>query len=61
MSVHKDTLQGLNEALEYAKGNLELKKTEAEISDEEIRFYSIFNKLSEANKLKVINYANALL
>ena len=61
MSVHDDTLQGLQEALEYARGNLELKTTVVEVSDEEIKFYSIFGKLSETNKKKLMQYANNLL
>ena len=61
MSVHEDTLQGLQEALEYAKGNLSLKATDIEVPDEEIRFYNIYSKLSEANKLKIMDYANDLL
>jgi len=61
MSVHKDTLQGLQEALEYAKGKLELKTTIIEVPNDEIKFYSIFGKLTDDNKLKVMNYANALL
>ena len=35
MSVHEDTLQGLNEVLDYAKGKLQLKTTVIEIPDEE--------------------------
>jgi len=61
MSIHEDTLQGLQEALEYAKGNLRLKTTVVEVPDEEIKFYSIYGKLSETNKLKVMNFANDLL
>ena len=61
MSVHEDTVQGLQEALEYAKGNLQLKETVVEITDDEIIFYSIFSKLSETNKTKLMNYANDLL
>ena len=61
MSVHEDTVQGLKEALEYAQGNLRLKETVVEVTDDEIVFYSIFNKLSESNKTKLINYANDLL
>ena len=61
MSVHDDTLQGLQEALEYARGNLELKATVVEVSDEEIKFYSIYGKLSETNKKKLMLYANNLL
>jgi len=61
MSVHDDTLEGLNEVLEYARGNTPLKTTAVEITDEEIKFYNIFNQLSETNKIKVMDYANALL
>ncbi|MCL2632985.1 MAG: hypothetical protein FWD34_00540 [Oscillospiraceae bacterium] len=61
MSVHEDTLQGLQEALEYAKGNLRVKTTVVEIPDEEIKFYSIYGKLSETNKIKIMEYANELL
>ena len=61
MNVHEDTLQGLQEALEYARGNLQLKTTAVEVPDEEIKFYSIYSKLSEASRTKVMNYANELL
>jgi len=61
MSVHEDTLQGLHEALEYARGNLQLKTTEVEVPDEEIKFYGIYGQLSETNKIKLMNYANDLL
>ena len=61
MSVHEDTIQGLQEVLEYTKGNLQLKKTIVEVAEDEIVFYSIFNKLSEPNKTKLMNYANDLL
>jgi hypothetical protein len=61
MSVHEDTLQGLNEALDYARGNIQLKATTVEVSDEEITFYSIYAKLSDSGKAKLMNYANDLL
>jgi hypothetical protein len=61
MNVHEDTLQGLQEALEYVKGNIELKETEVEIPYEEIKFYSVYGKLSKANQVKLMNYANDLL
>ena len=60
MSIHDDTIQGLHEALEYARGNLQLKTTTIEVPDEEIRFYTIYGKLSETNKKKLMNYANEL-
>ena len=61
MSVHEDTVKGLKETLEYARGNLQLKATVVEVPDEEITFYSIYGKLSETNKAKLMNYANDLL
>ena len=36
MSVHEDTLQGLNEVLDYAKDNLQLKTAIIEVPDEEV-------------------------
>jgi len=56
-----DLVLSLNEAIEYEKGNLELKTTVLEIPDEEIVFYNIYNKLSESNKQKAMNYVNELL
>ena len=61
MSVHEDTLQGLRETLSYARGELQLKTTVVEVSDEEINFYSIFGMLSEQNKKKLMSYASELL
>jgi len=61
MSVHKNTLQGLKEALEYVKGNIELKTTVVEVPDEEIKFYSVYRELSDENKIKIMNYAKDLL
>ena len=61
MSVNKDTLQGLREALEYTRGNLDLKTTAVEVTDDEIQFYNIYNKLPEQSKRKLMSYANDLL
>jgi hypothetical protein len=61
MSVHEDTLQGLNEALDYVRGSIQLKATTVEVSDEEITFYNIYAKLSDSGKAKLMNYANDLL
>ena len=61
MSVHEDTLQGLREALDYARGDLELRVTSVEVSDDEIRFYSIYNKLPEQSKRKLMSYAYDLM
>jgi hypothetical protein len=56
-----DLVLSLNEAIEYEKGNLQLKTTVLEIPDEEIVFYNIYNKLSESNKQKAMKYVNELL
>jgi len=61
MSVHEDTLKGLQETLEYAKGNLTLKSSVVEVSDEELAFYGVYDKLSEVDKVKLRTYANNLL
>jgi len=61
MSVHEDTLQGLNEALGYVRGNTQLKAATVEVTDEEITFYGIYAKLSDSGKAKLMNYANDLL
>ena len=56
-----DLVLSLNEAIEYEKGNIQLKTTVLEIPDEEIAFYNIYNKLSESNKQKAKKYINGLL
>jgi hypothetical protein len=61
MNVHESTLKGLQEALDYVKGD----KTKAravivEIPDDEIKFNRIYRKLSDENKIKIMNYANEL-
>ena len=66
MSVHEDTLQGLQEALEYVKGN----KTKARSmiislpdndTDMERLLFQKFVKLSEQNKQRAIGYIDGLL
>lgn len=64
-SLFSDLVSALNEAIEYEKGNIELRTTVVEISDEEIErnqiFYENFDKLPEPHKVKAINYVNDLL
>ena len=64
MSVHDDTLQGLNEILEYVRGD----KTKARsmtvaLPDNEADelFYQKFERLSDANKHRTIGYIDGLL
>jgi len=66
MRVHDDTLQGLQEALAYVKGDTTKGRSvtitidENEIDTEVIIFHQL-GKLSNENKRKVANYANELL
>jgi hypothetical protein len=56
-----DLIESCKEVIEYQKGNLKLKETVMEVPYEEIQFYSVYGKLSEPNKIKLMNYANDLL
>ena len=56
-----DLIASCEEALEYEKGNIELRTNIIEIPDDEIKFYSIYRKLSETNKQKAMEYLNDLL
>lgn len=66
MSVHEDTLLGLQEALDYAKGNkakghlmtVAIADDELDLSQTMIRDFS---KLSMPNQQKAILYINELL
>ena len=65
MSVNEDTLQGLKEALEYAKGDkTKCRAMTVSIPDDEIEMNQIFLKkfdsLSKPNKQKVMNFVNEL-
>jgi len=50
MSVHEDTLQGLNEALDYACGNIQLKATTVEMPDEEVTIESAEQETKSKDK-----------
>ena len=50
MSIHEDIVQGLQEALEYVRGNLQLKSTIVEIPDEEIKFDGSYRKLPDLSE-----------
>ena len=60
-----DLVLAFNEAIEYEKGNIQLKTTALEIPDEEIErsqlFYFAFERLPEPSKQKAIQYVNELL
>ena len=56
-----DLIASCKEAIEYEKGNIELRKDIVEIPDDEIKFYSIYKKLSKPNKQKALNYVAELL
>ena len=66
MSVHQDTMKGLNELLEYAKGDKsKARSMTVTISDEEIEeaqlFFQKFDMLSIPSRQKAIQYVNELL
>jgi hypothetical protein len=57
MSVHEDTLLGLQEALDYAKGNITLKSTVIEITDEDIseKFNQLPGDIKQAIRIIIDN------
>ena len=59
--LFNDLIESCKEVIEFQKGNVQLKTTEVEISDDEIKFYNMYRNLSESNKIKAINYVNELL
>jgi sulfatase maturation enzyme AslB (radical SAM superfamily) len=62
--VFDDTMQGLQEALAYAKGEIELRTFTVTVDDEEIErnhtFIQDFYKLPETSKVKAIEYVREL-
>jgi len=60
-----DLIESCKEAIEYKKGNLQLKTTVLEIPDDEIErsqlFYQKFERLPEGSKQKAIQYVDELL
>jgi len=66
MSVHEDTIQGLQEALEYIKGDTTKGRSMTiTLPDDEVEADQIISrqlrKLSKENKQKVMQYAEELL
>jgi len=59
-----DTMQGLQEALAHAKGEIQLRTFTITIDDEEIirnhAFMQEFYKLPESSKMKAIEYVREL-
>ena len=64
-TLFDDLIESCKEAVEFKKGNIDLKTTTLEISDEEIErsqlFYQNFERLPESNKRKAIQYVDELL
>ena len=64
-TLFNDLVSALNEAIAYEKGDIELRTSLVNISDEEIErnqmFYESFDRLPEPHKVKAINYVNDLL
>jgi len=63
-SVFEDTMQGLQEALAHARGEIQLRTFTVIIDDEEIirnhAFMQDFYKLPESSKMKAIEYVREL-
>jgi len=63
-SVFEDTMQGLQEALAHARGEIQLRTFTVTVDDEEIirnhAFMQDFYKLPEASKVKAIEYVREL-
>jgi len=63
MSALFDSIkQGLNEAIEYERGDKSKGRSDViSVSDDELKFYSMYGKLSDTNKNKAMNYVSELL
>ena len=59
--LFNDLMISCNEAIEHEKGNIKLKSTTLEISNDEIAFYSKYQKLSENAKQAVHIIVDELL
>ena len=63
-SVFEDTMQGLQEALAHARGEIQLRTFTVTIDDEEIirnhAFIQDFYRLPESSKVKAIEYVREL-
>ena len=53
--LFEDLIASCKEAIEYEKGNIELREDIVEIPDDEIKFYAMYKKLSKRNKQKALN------
>ena len=51
----------LNEAIQYEKGNIELRTNTVEIPDDEFEFYNAYSKLSDKYKSVAKDIVNDLL
>lgn len=62
--VFEDTIQGLQEALAHARGEIQLRTFTVTVDDEEIErnqfFLQDFHKLPEHSKMKAIEYVREL-
>jgi len=63
-TVFEDTMQGLQEALAHARGEIQLRTSTVTVDDEEIirnhTFIQDFYKLPESSKVKAIEYVREL-
>ena len=59
--LFNDLIQSCNEVIEYQKGNIQLKTSVVDVPNEEVVLFNLYNKLTDVNKVKVIDYASTLL
>jgi len=63
-NVFEDTMQGLQEVLAHARGEIQLRTSTVTVDDEEIirnhTFIQDFYKLPESSKVKAIEYIREL-
>ena len=64
-SVFEDTIQGLQEALAHARGEIHLKTHTVTLDDDDLelhqQIYSKMSELSKSDKQKVAGYVDCLL
>jgi len=59
--LFNDLIASCNEAIEHGKGNIELRSTMIEVSDDEISFYSKYQKLPDIAKQAMHIILNEML
>jgi len=64
-NVFEDTMQGLQEALAHARGEIQLRTHTVAIDDEDLELHQLISfkmsELSKSNKQRVVGYVDGLL